>query len=126
MAVAAFTLSGCNAFLDTTPSDRISDKLTWTSTEYVDLYVNNFYEYLSVYGQFGSQQFNGNLTEGLTNTFKYGSVSPGSGAGDSNDYVFHPEKLQPSGSLLDIWSSTYTRIRRINEFLGKRTVSYKQ
>lgn len=117
MAVAAFSLSGCNAFLDTTPSDRISDKLTWTSTEYVDLYVNNFYEYLSVYGQFGSQQFNGNLTEGLTNTFKYGSVSPGSGAGDSNDYVFHPEKLQPSGSLLDIWTNTYTRIRRINEFL---------
>ena len=120
MAVAAFTLSGCNAFLDTTPSDRISDKMTWTKTEYVDLYVNNFYEYLSVYGQFGSQQFNGSITEGLTNTFKYGSVSPGSAAGDANDYVYHPEKLQPSGSLLDIWSSTYTRIRRINEFLDSQ------
>ena len=117
MAVAAFVLSGCNAFLDTTPSDRISDKMTWTKKEYVDLYVNNFYEYLSVYGQFGTQQFNGSITEGLTNTFKYGSVSPGSAAGDANDYVFYPEKLQPSGSLLDVWSNTYTRIRRINEFL---------
>ena len=122
MAFAAFVLSGCNAFLDTTPSDRISDKMTWTRKEYVDLYVNNFYEYLSVYGQFGSQQFNGSITEGLTNTFKYGSVSPGSAAGDANDYVYYPEKLQPSGSLLDIWSSTYTRIRRINEFLDAMNV----
>lgn len=122
MALAAFVLSGCNAFLDTTPSDRISDKMTWTKQEYVDLYVNNFYEYLSVYGQFGSQQFNGSITEGLTNTFKYGSVSPGSAAGDANDYVFYPEKLQPSGSLLDVWANTYTRIRRINEFLDAMNV----
>lgn len=120
IALAAFMLPGCNAFLDTTPTDRISDKMTWTSTEYVDLYVNNFYEYLSVYGQFGTQQFNGSITEGLTNTFKYGSVSPGSAAGDANDYVYYPEKLQPSGSLLDCWANTYTRIRRINEFLDSQ------
>ena len=120
MAAAAFTLSGCNSFLDTTPTDRVSDKLVWTSTEYTDLYVNNFYEYLSVYGQFGSQQFSGNLTEGLTNTFKYGSSSPGSKAGDANNYVFYPERLMPSGSLLDCWSNTYTRIRRINEFLDSK------
>lgn len=120
MAVAAFTLSGCNSFLDTTPSDRVSDKLVWTSTEYTDLYVNNFYEYLSVYGQFGTAQFNGNMTEGLTNTFKYGSTSPGSKAGDSNDYVFYPEKLMPSGNLMNIWDGTYTRIRRINEFLDSQ------
>ncbi len=120
LAAAAFTLSGCNSFLDTTPTDRVSDKLVWTSTEYTDLYVNNFYEYLSVYGQFGSQQFSGNLTEGLTNTFKYGSSSPGSKAGDANNYVFYPERLMPSGSLLDCWSNTYTRIRRINEFLDSK------
>ena len=117
LALAVLTLSSCNDFLDTTPSDRVSDKLVWTSTEYTDLYINNFYEYLSVYGQFGSAQFNGNLTEGLTNTFKYGSTSPGSKAGDSNDYVFYPDKLMPSGNLMNIWDGTYTRIRRINEFL---------
>lgn len=121
MAVAAFALSGCNAFLDTTPTDSTSDKLVWTSTEYTDLYINNFYEYLSVYGQFGSQQFNGSLTEGLTNTFKYGSSSPGSKAGDANNYVFYPERLMPSGSLLDCWKNTYTRIRRINEFLDSQS-----
>lgn len=121
MAVAAFALSGCNAFLDTTPTDSTSDKLVWTSTEYTDLYINNFYEYLSVYGQFGSQQFSGSLTEGLTNTFKYGSSSPGSKAGDANNYVFYPERLMPSGSLLDCWKNTYTHIRRINEFLDSQS-----
>lgn len=121
MAVAAFALSGCNAFLDTTPTDSTSDKLVWTSTEYTDLYINNFYEYLSVYGQFGSQQFSGSLTEGLTNTFKYGSSSPGSKAGDANNYVFYPERLMPSGSLLDCWKNTYTRIRRVNEFLDSQS-----
>lgn len=121
MAVAAFALSGCNPFLDTTPTDSTSDKLVWTSTEYTDLYINNFYEYLSVYGQFGSQQFSGSLTEGLTNTFKYGSSSPGSKAGDANNYVFYPERLMPSGSLLDCWKNTYTRIRRINEFLDSQS-----
>ncbi|MBQ8838764.1 MAG: RagB/SusD family nutrient uptake outer membrane protein [Bacteroidales bacterium] len=120
MAVAAFALSGCNSFLDTVPTDRVSDKMVWSSTEYADLYVNNFYEYLSVYGQFGSAQFSGSLTEGLTNTFKYGSSSSGAAAGDANDYVFYPEKLQPSGSLLDCWSDTYIRIRRINEFLDSQ------
>ncbi len=119
-AVAALSLSGCNSFLDTTPTDRVSDKLVWTSTDYTDLYINNFYEYLSVYGQFGSAQFNGNMTEGLTNTFKYGSTSPGSKAGDSNDYVFYPDKLMPSGNLMNIWDETYTRIRRINEFLDSQ------
>ena len=121
LAVAAFALSGCNAFLDTTPTDSTSDKLVWTSTEYTDLYINNFYEYLSVYGQFGSQQFSGSLTEGLTNTFKYGSSSPGSKAGDANNYVFYPERLMPSGSLLDCWKNTYTRIRRVNEFLDSQS-----
>lgn len=124
MALAVFALSGCNGFLDTTPKDRVSDKLVWTSTEYADLYVNHFYQYLSIYGQFGSAQFNGNMTEGLTNTFKYGSTSPGSKAGDSNDYVFYVNKYSSSGSLLDIWSSTYERIRRVNEFLDlQKTMS---
>ena len=42
----------------------------WEKEEYTDLYVNNFYEYLNIYGPFGSEQFNGNLTEGLTDTFQ--------------------------------------------------------
>lgn len=118
LSFMALGLVSCNDWLELTPTDRVSDKSAWESQEATDLYINNFYEYISVYGQFGSQQFNGNLTEGLTDTFKYGGVPEGSRAGDANHMVFYPEKLTSSGSLLDCWTNTYTRIRRVNEFLA--------
>lgn len=118
LSFAALGLTSCNDWLDLTPTDRVSDKSAWESQEATDLYINNFYEYIAIYGQFGNQQFNGNLTEGLTDTFKYGSPITGSRAGDSNNYVLTPEQLTSAGSLLDCWTNTYTRIRRINEFLA--------
>jgi len=111
-------LSGCNNFLDTTPTDRISDKIVWETNETVQLYVNTFYAYIDRYGIFSSpSQFNGNLTEGLTETLKYGSSVPGSGAGDANNYVFTPERITPVSNLLSVWTPTYERIRRVNDFL---------
>ena len=118
LSFAALGLTSCNDWLDLTPTDRVSDKSAWESQEATDLYINNFYEYLHIYGQFGDQQFQGNLTEGLTDTFKYGSPILGNRAGDSNHYVFTPETMSSAGSMLDCWTNTYTRIRRINEFLS--------
>lgn len=115
--LAVLTLSSCDKFLDTTPKDRVSDQIAWESEENTEMYINNFYAYLSVYGQFGTAQFNGSLTEGLTDTFKYGSSSPGSAAGDANNYVFYPERITNAGNLLCTWSATYERIRRVNQFL---------
>jgi hypothetical protein len=57
------------------------------------------------------------LTEGLTETFKYGSNVPGSRAGDANLVVFNPERIGPDQNNLNVWAVTYERIRRINEFL---------
>lgn len=118
LSFAALGLTSCNDWLNLTPPDRVSDKAAWESKESTDLYVNNFYEYISIYGQFGDQQFQGNLTEGLTDTFKYGSPILGNRAGDSNHYVFTPETMSSAGSMLCCWDNTYTRIRRINEFLA--------
>lgn len=115
--LATLFLAGCNDFLKTSPTDRVSDQLVWQNTKYADLYINNFYAYFDRYGVFGNDQFSGNMTEGLTNTLKYGSYQPGSKAGDSNNYVFYPERISTSQNLLDVWNSTYERIRRINEFL---------
>jgi len=110
--------TGCSDFLDTTPTDKISDKLVWESEELVQLYVNTFYAYIDRYGIFSSpSQFNGNLTEGLTETLKYGASVPGSRAGDANMYVFTPEAISPATNLLNVWATTYERIRRVNEFL---------
>ena len=117
-AAGIFCLAGCDGFLDTTPTDKISDKIVWESEETVQLYMNTFYAYIDRYGIFASpSQFNGNLTEGLTETLKYGSYVPGSRSGDANMYVFTPERITASASLLDVWKATYERIRRVNDFL---------
>lgn len=110
-------LTGCDDFLETTPTDRISDKLVWQNEANVTLYINGFYPYIDRYGNFGTSQFNGSLTEGLTETLKYGSYVPGSKAGDANNYVFTPETMSPTGNLMSTWNDTYERIRRVNEFL---------
>ena len=118
--LAAFCASGCTDYLELKPTDKTSSKSVWEKEEYTDLYVNNFYEYLNIYGPFGVGQFNGNLTEGLTDTFKYGSPQQGARAGDCNRYVFNPEVISSSGCIMDCWADTYTRIRRINEFLDAK------
>ena len=117
MSFLALGLMSCNDFLDLTPTDRVSDKSAWESQASTDLYINNFYEYLALYGQFGEAQFQGNLTEGLTDTFKYGSPIQGNRAGDCNYMVFTPETMSSSGTLLSCWGPTYERVRRVNEFL---------
>ena len=130
LAAAALALmaASCTKYLETTPTNKVSDILTWTDTQYTDLYVNSFYTYIHDYGQFGSAQFNSNMTEGLTNSLKYGSPTPGAHYGDSNNYLFYPERITESGSLLDVWSGTYNRIRRVNEFLSslKRYSTYDE
>ncbi|HBG39982.1 MAG TPA: RagB/SusD family nutrient uptake outer membrane protein [Clostridiales bacterium] len=109
---------GCDDFIDTTPTDRISDKLVWKDVNTATLYCNTFLAYIDRYGVFSSpSQFNGNLTEGLTETFKYGSTVSGSRAGDANMVVFNPERIEPDQNLLNVWGVTYERIRRVNEFL---------
>lgn len=112
-----FGFSSCSDFLDTTPKDRISDKQVWQNEKRVDMYVNSFYQYLHDWGAYGSKQFSNNLTEGLTETLKYGSSAAGNRYGDANHYVFQPEKFSPDGGLLKAWTSAYEGIRRINEFL---------
>jgi starch-binding outer membrane protein, SusD/RagB family len=110
-------LFGCDEFLDTTPTNSVSDKVIWEKESNVALYANAFYPYIDRYGNFGNAQFSGNMTEGLTETMKYGSYVPGSKAGDANMYSFTPETMSATGNLLNTWGATYERIRRVNEFL---------
>ncbi|RXF68030.1 RagB/SusD family nutrient uptake outer membrane protein [Arcticibacter tournemirensis] len=118
IAFLTFFVYGCDKFLETTPTDRISDQIVWEDKKTATLYCNTFLAYIDRYGVFSSpSQFNGNLTEGLTETFKYGSNVPGSRAGDANMIVFNPERIGPDQNLLNVWAVTYERIRRINEFL---------
>ncbi len=110
-------IAGCADFLDTTPKDRVSDKLIWQDEKRVNMYVNSFYPYIHDWGAFGGRQFSNNLTEGLTETLKYGSSAVGNRYGDSNEYAMNPERFSPDGGLLKAWTSAYEGIRRVNEFL---------
>ncbi|HNX88403.1 MAG TPA: RagB/SusD family nutrient uptake outer membrane protein [Paludibacteraceae bacterium] len=120
ITILAFILAGfysCNDWLELTPTSDLTDKAVWENEESADLYVDGFYTYLSQYGQFGSQQFQGSLTESLTNTFKYGSYALGHKAGHPNNYVFNPSVITSASCFYDNWNDGYNKIRRMNEFL---------
>lgn len=118
MTTAVISFSSCSDWLDLTPTDKLTDKVIWEDESSVNLYVNGFYTYLNQYGQFGEAQASGNLTESLTNTFKYGSYALGHRAGHPNNYVFDPTMItSASGGFYSVWSDAYNKIRRMNEFL---------
>lgn len=116
--IMGLSFTSCNDFLDPDPTDRLSEKLFWQNEESTDLYLNSFYPYLSSYGNFGTSQFNnGLLTEGMTDMLKYGSYS--TGVGNANRIVFNPYFVTADQSQgLVIWTTSYERIRRVNEFLS--------
>lgn len=109
--------SSCNDWLDLTSTDSLSSKIVWEEESSVDLYVNGFYTYLNKYGQFGSLQFQGSLTESQTDVFKYGSYALGHMAGHPNNYVFDPSVITSASCFYDCWSVAYDEIRRMNQFL---------
>ena len=116
IAVLAFV--SCNEWLDGTENNTyLTDELVWKDEASAQLYVNGFYTYLSKYGQFGTYQFGGSMTESLTDTFKYGSLSLGHKAGHPNNYVVNPEAITTAGCLWGIWGTAYENIRRVNGFL---------
>ena len=117
LAISAIILAGCSDWLDLTPTDQLTDKVIWEKESSVDLYVNGFYTYLHQYGQFGDKQFEGSLTESLTNTFKYGSYALGHKAGHPNNYVFNPATVTTTSCFYSNWDDAYNKIRRMNEFL---------
>lgn len=107
--------TGCSDFLDPIPTDRYSDKVVWQSEANADLYLNGFYTYINTYGNFGTGQFGGLLTDGMTDMLKYGSSVVG--AGTPNEYAYEPAKITPDQNSLGIWADAYNRIRRVNEFI---------
>lgn len=111
-------LFGCTEWLDMTPTDKISEKIVWAKVDYVEQYINSSYPYIHVYGSFGSES-NVGLTEGCTETLKYGSMVSGTHVGFANMAAFAEGGLKASTAefYYGVWTATYDRIRRVNEFL---------
>lgn len=118
--ISMLVLSGCDKYLDLTPTDKLSDKVVWQNPASVELYVNGFYPYIPSYGSFGSGDSQVGLTEGLTETLKYGSMTPGTHVGFANILAYGAGGISaPTASWnLGMWDDLYTRIRRVNEFIS--------
>lgn len=117
--LAGFSSCDQNEWMDLTPTNDLASKVVWEDESSADLYVNGFYTYLNKYSQFGTLQFQGSLTESLTDAFKYGSYALGHKAGHPNNYVFNPTVITSASCFYDCWSDAYNEIRRMNQFLNQ-------
>lgn len=108
---------GCNDYLDLSPTDRASNKLMWTTPEYGQLALNNCYHYINIYGVFGDGQSGIGLTEGATETLKYGSLTRMIHMGFANELAFGTNTDTPTTveTFLGGWGNLYSRIMKVNE-----------
>lgn len=121
LVVAGLALTSCNDWLDDVEqTSKVSDEIVWEQESSVDAYINSFYTYLHHYGQFGTTQYQGNLTEALTDTFNYGGSSLGARFGHAYYLMTTPDAITADGSCMySIWENggAYGHIRRFNQFL---------
>jgi len=122
--VAIFSFASCDKWLDdVSQKTKVSDQIVFQNKSSVDSYVNDFYTYIHIYGQFCTPsevgQFNGSLTEAMTDTFKYGSTVSGNRAGHPFNYITNPNSVNADGCLFSVWANglAYKHIRQINQFL---------
>lgn len=113
----AFT--GCTDYLETTPTDRVSNQLIWNNADYANLAVNDFYKNIGIYGSFDLGESIDGLTEGFTETLKYGSMTNYTHMNRSNLFMY-ASTMTASWASYDLgdWANLYSRIRRVNEALS--------
>ena len=119
LVVAGLALTSCNDWLDDVEqTSKVSDEIVWEQESSVDAYINSFYTYLHSYGPFGTAQYQGNLTEALTDTFNYGGSSIGARFGHAYFLMTTPNSITADGECMySIWNNVYNHIRRVNQFL---------
>lgn len=112
-------LSSCNDYLDMSPTDQASSKLVWSNTTYAQAAVNYYYKDIASLGTFNDWQCSAGMTEGLTDEFKYSSMT-------YNAEMYIPNEISYGGSVLTasyvdvymgLWGTLYNEIRRVNEAL---------
>lgn len=115
---ALFGLAGCNA-VDLDPNKQYDVSYGFKNAANVELYLNSFYPMIYDFGQFGSNALGGsnsNMSDGLTDVLKYGSIV--AGTGDCNLIMTVDGQQSISQNYFDAWTTCYGWIRRINEFLS--------
>ncbi len=118
IALLGVSITACDNWLDGVDNtSKVDDEATWDSEAHVDMQVNYFYGYINSWGQMVGGEFGGNLTEALTDVFKYNHPTLGTRAAQAYQYATQYDYMQPNQNSLSGWTSAYTQIRYINQFL---------
>ena len=107
----------CTSFLDMTPTDSVSDKLIWETTENAEYHVNYIYTYM--YDVLMNQCVAGQ-TEALTEQLKYGSYNYNSLCFIPSEIAYGVDQTLSSGyvdAYLGYWGSWYQGIAKCNKAL---------
>lgn len=120
IVLGALATVSCSDFLDTMPTDSVSDKLIWSKPEYAELSVNYFYHEIDVLGQFDTGQSNVGLTEGMTDILKYGSTALNAHMWFANEIAYAVDGLSASTAsfYLGNWGYCYSAIAQLNQALS--------
>lgn len=112
-AGVAATMYSCR--VDVVPTDRYTEGPVWNNPANMELYINGMYSEFQTF-KFGTFPIGyDNATDALTDIMKYTSTV--SGNGTVNILAMDASRVNAAGPQLNYWSSGYTRIRRLNEFL---------
>ncbi len=119
IALLGVSITACDNWLDDVDnSSKVDDVASWDSEAHVDMQVNYFYGYINSWGQMTGGEFGGNLTEALCDVFKYNHAELGTRAKQAYQYATQYNYMQPNQNSLSGWSTAYTQIRYVNQFLN--------
>ena len=118
LAASVICLTSCTGLLDMTPTDRVSDKVIWESTQNAEYSINYIYSYIIDVTQ---SQSHAGMTEALTDQMKYGSYN-------NNAMCIIPSQIaygvvSTDAGYFDVymgyWSTWYSAIRRVNQSISE-------
>ena len=122
LVLLGVSLVGCSdldGFLDTTPTDSVSDKLVWSKPEYAELNINSFYHIIDALGQFDTAQTAVGISEGMTDILKYGSTSLNTHMWFANEMAYASALSASTASYyVGNWSWCYGKLASLNQALS--------
>lgn len=115
LLAAGIIVAAQSCKVDIMPTDRYTEEAVWSNPANMELYVNGMYSEFKTF-QFGVFPIGyDNATDALSDIEKYTSTVAGNGT--VNILATDASRVNAAGPQLNYWSSGYTRIRRLNEFL---------
>ena len=113
--LALLSVISCNKFFDTMdPTDRVSDKMLWSTTESAEYHVNYLYTY--IYDVLMTQTAVGQ-TEALTDQLKYGSYNYNALCLIPSEIAYGDETTLTANyvsTYLGYWDTMYQAVAKVN------------